>query len=439
MKSVQFTPPPQEIIRRKRGGAALRTEEIEAFVAGVTNGSVSDAQASALLMAIFFQGMDRDECAALTLAMAQSGTMIDWSEAGLSGPAIDKHSTGGVGDAVSLILAPAAAACGLFVPMIAGRGLGHTGGTIDKLDAIPGYATRPGRERFIDVVRRCGCAIIGQTDDLAPADRRLYAIRDVTATVESIPLVTASILSKKLAAGLDALVMDVKTGSGAFMESRDDALALANSLCETGARLGLRVRALITDMNEPLASSAGNALEVAAAIAVLTGEKADPRLREVSIHLGAEMLLAANEARSVAEASGMIGAAIDSGAAAGCFAKMVFALGGPADLVERPQAHLAPAAIVRPVYPRRRGHVVKIDTRALGLCVVELGGGRRAAGAAIDRSVGLTGLAGIAQAVGDAPLCMVHARDEDGAAAAARAVIRAYVVADEAPKTPLFR
>ncbi|SFK40343.1 thymidine phosphorylase [Methylocapsa palsarum] len=423
---------PQEIIRRKRGGAPLRAEEIEAFVRGLTNGSVSDAQASALAMAIFFNGMDRDECAALTLAMARSGTLLDWRAAKLPGPAIDKHSTGGVGDLVSLILAPAAAACGLYVPMIAGRGLGHTGGTIDKLESIPGYTTQPGKERFIDVVRRCGCAIIGQTADLAPADRKLYAIRDVTATVESIPLITASILSKKLAAGLEGLVLDVKTGSGAFLPSPDDARELVGSLLEVGARLGLPVRVLVTDMNEPLASSAGNALEVMAAIDFLTGTRTDPRLQEVVLQLGVEMLRLADKTLGADEAARSLQKAIASGAAAERFGKMASALGAPSDLMERPRAHLTPAAVIRPVYPRRRGHVVAIDVRALGLCVVHLGGGRRAAGAAIDPSVGLSMLARIGAFVDEnAPICMAHACDEAAAAAAAEMIAGAYRVADE--------
>jgi thymidine phosphorylase len=278
---------PQEIIRKKRDGFGLRDDEIAAFIAGFTNGRVSDAQAAALAMAICIRGMDPDECAALTRAMAGSGTLLDWRGADLPGLAVDKHSTGGVGDVVSLILAPAVAACGVYVPMIAGRGLGHTGGTIDKLEAIPGYTTQPDTQRFIDVVRHCGCAIIGQTKDLAPADKKLYAIRDVTGTVESIPLITASILAKKLAAGLDALVMDVKTGSGAFLPSRDEAKALAESIVSVGARAGLPVRAVITDMDEPLATAAGNALEVALAIDFLTRKRVEPRLLEVVLCLAA--------------------------------------------------------------------------------------------------------------------------------------------------------
>jgi thymidine phosphorylase len=434
---------PQEIIRRKREGAALSADEIGAFVAGLTAGEVSDAQASALAMAIFFQGLDLDECAALTFAMTRSGAVLDWRGVGLPGPAVDKHSTGGVGDTVSLILAPAVAACGVFVPMIAGRGLGHTGGTIDKLESIPGYATRPGRTRFMEVVRRCGCAIIGQTDDLAPADRKLYAIRDVTGTVESIPLITASILSKKLAAGLDALVMDVKTGSGAFMATPDEAQALADSLAAVGARLGLPVRALISDMNEPLASAAGNALEVRTAIDFLTGARVDPRLQEVVLRLGIEMLLLAKAAQNSGEAERALRAAISGGLAAERFAMMASALGAPADLMERPHVHLPSAPIARAVYPFRRGHVQRIDARALGLSVVALGGGRRAVGGAVDHAVGLSAIAGVGAFVDEsAPLCVIHARDEAAAAEAALAIVGAYITGEEAPlsgKPPLVR
>lgn len=428
---------PQEIIARKRGGERLRHEDIEAFILGYTRGQISDAQAAALAMAICFQGLDAGECATLTRAMAGSGTILDWRQAGLPGPVVDKHSTGGVGDVVSLILAPAAAACGIYVPMIAGRGLGHTGGTIDKLEAIPGYMATPGKERFMEVVRRCGCAIIGQTEDLAPADKKLYAIRDVTGTVESIPLITASILAKKLAAGLEALVMDIKVGSGAFLPSLEEAHALANSISTVGAEAGLPVHALITDMDEPLATAAGNALEVAVAIDFLTGKKLDPRLREVVLRLGGEMLLLGGMAQTPAEASRRFDEALLSGAAAEYFARMVAALGGPTNLLERPHDHLSPADVVLPVYPRESGYVRKIDTRALGHCVVRLGGGRHDTNAKIDPSVGLSAIAKIgAFADGDTPLCMVHARHSEAAESAAKAVIAAYHILDEAPGAP---
>src|SRR5215203_4904166 len=276
---------PQEIIRRKRHGARLDEAEIEAFITGLTTGRVSEGQAAAFAMAVFFRGLSVPERVALTHAMTLSGEVLSWE---LPGPVLDKHSSGGVGDTVSLALAPAVAACGGFVPMISGRGLGHTGGTLDKLDSIPGYASQPDIDAFRRVTREVGCAIIGQTADLAPADKRLYAIRDVTATVESIDLITASILSKKLAAGLQGLVMDVKFGSGAFMSDLDDARALAQSLVLVANGAGLPTSALLTDMNEPLASTAGNAVEVAYAIDYLTGRKREARFHEVTVELSAE-------------------------------------------------------------------------------------------------------------------------------------------------------
>jgi thymidine phosphorylase len=321
---------PQEIIRKKRDGGALTAEEITFFIAGLTKGSVTEGQAAALAMAIFFRGMSRDEAVALTQAMMRSGSVLEWKSLNLPGPIVDKHSTGGIGDNVSLMLAPTVAACGAFVPMISGRGLGHTGGTLDKLDSIPGYISQPDNALFRKVVREVGCAIIGQTEDLAPADKRLYAIRDVTATVESIPLITASILSKKLAAGLQGLVMDVKTGSGAFMARLEDSRSLAQSLVAVANGAGLKTTALITDMNEPLASAAGNALEMRNAIDYLTGARRDARLHEVTLALGAEMLVTGGLAASVAEARRKLEGTIASGKAAEIFARMVSALGGNA-------------------------------------------------------------------------------------------------------------
>jgi thymidine phosphorylase len=423
----------QEIVRRKREGEALAPDEIAFMVAGLTDGSVSEGQAAAFAMAVFFRGMSRAEAVALTAAMRDSGAVLDWSH--LDGPVLDKHSTGGIGDNVSLVLAPALAACGAYVPMISGRGLGHTGGTLDKLDAIPGYASQPDVGRFRRAVAAAGCAIIGQTADLAPADRRLYAIRDVTATVESVPLITASILSKKLAAGLHALVLDVKTGNGAFMASLADARALAGSLVEVANGAGLTTTALITDMNQPLAAAAGNAVEVRNAVDFLTGRRRDPRLAEVTTALAAELLVSAGEAADGEEARRRIVAALDSGHAAERFARMVAALGGAADFVERPEAHLPAAPVVRDVHPERAGSVQSVDTRAIGIAVVELGGGRRRANDTIDPAVGFTGLAALGDAVGARPLAQVHARDEAGAERAAAAIRRAYRVGDEPPPT----
>ncbi len=407
---------PQEIIRRKRDGETLSSDEIEFFIDALTNNRVSDGQAAAFAMAVYFQGMCAQECAALTRAMTSSGRVLDWSGEFLGGPVLDKHSTGGIGDNVSLILAPAVAACGGFVPMISGRGLGHTGGTLDKLESIPGYCTTPDLARLARAVREAGCAIIGQTDELAPADRRLYGIRDVTATVESVPLITASILSKKLAAGLNGLVMDVKTGSGAFMPELEQAQNLAQSLVSVAAVAGLPTHALITDMDQPLASSAGNALEVTHAIAHLTGTRREPRMQEIVCALGGEMLAIGKLAANRAEGHAMIAQALSSGRAAETFAQMVHLLGGPADLLERPAAHLPRAPVNVPVPARATGFVQRMATRDIGLMIVGLGGGRQRADETIDASVGITAMVEIGQAVtrGE-PLAYIHAATKEAA------------------------
>ena len=422
---------PQEVIRAKRDGRELTAAQIDAFVAGLVDGGVGEGQAAALAMAICWRGLSLQECVALTGAMTRSGTVLDWD---LPGPTLDKHSTGGVGDTVSLVLAPAVAACGGFVPMISGRGLGHTGGTLDKLDSIPGYVSQPDLETFRRVVREAGTAVIGQTPDLAPADRRLYAIRDVTGTVESPDLITASILSKKLAAGLGGLVMDVKTGSGAFLADPAEARALATRIVTVANGAGLPTVALLTDMDQPLASVAGNALEVAYAVDHLTGARREPRFHEVTVALAGAMLVLGGLARDDEEGRTKIEAAIASGAAAEHFARMVKALGGPADLVERPAAHLAAAPIERIVTAERAGFVTRIDTRALGLAVIALGGGRVRAEDRIDHAVGLTGLAEIgARLEPSSPLATVHARTDEAARAAEAAVRAAYSIGDEAP------
>jgi thymidine phosphorylase len=424
---------PQEVIRLKRDGGELPAAEIEQFVAGLVSGAVSEGQAAALAMAIYFNGMVLDERVALTLAMTRSGDVLSWDD--LDGPAVDKHSTGGVGDTVSLMLAPAVAACGAFVPMISGRGLGHTGGTLDKMSAIPGYEATPNRETFRRVVHDVGCAIIGQTDDLAPADKRLYAIRDVTATVESVPLITASILSKKLAAGLDGLAMDVKFGNGAFMTSREDAQELADAIVDVAAGAGLPTRAVLTDMNQPLASAAGNAVEVVYAIDYLTGAMREPRMHDVVVTLGAEMLVLASLATDADDGRAKIEAALD-GAALEKFAEMVAALGGPADLVQFPGRYLERADVDITVTPGHAGRVSAIDTRAIGLAVVTLGGGRTRPQDPIDPAVGLTALAELGADVGDRPLAIVHARTEGQAELAAEQVRAAYTVEGPQERVP---
>ncbi len=426
---------PQEIIRRKRDGAVLSRDEIAFMVEGLTAGSVTEGQVAAFAMATFFRGMTTDERVALTLAMRDSGTVLDWSD--LPGPALDKHSTGGIGDTVSLMLAPAVAACGGFVPMISGRGLGHTGGTLDKLDTVPGYKTQPDNALFRKVVREVGCAVIGQTADLAPADKRVYAIRDVTGTVESIDLITASILSKKLAAGLTGLVLDVKTGSGAFMATLDESRALATSLVSVANGAGLPTIGLITDMNEPLGTAAGNALEVQLAVDFLTGKRIDPRMWEVTVALAAEMLVIGDLRPDVAEARVAIEEAFTSGKAAEIFGRMVTALGGPADFIDKADGYLAKAPVVRPVMPPAAGTVAAIDARAIGVAVVGLGGGRTRPQDAIDPAVGFSGLASLRDDVGsDRPLGFVHAASESAADAAAAALVAAYTLGDRPERGP---
>ncbi|MGX5735383.1 thymidine phosphorylase [Bosea thiooxidans] len=431
---MRFT---QEIIAAKRDGAELPDADIRQLIAGLTDGSVSEGQAAAFAMAVYLNGMSANERVALTLAMRDSGTVLNWDD--LSGPALDKHSTGGVGDTVSLPLAAAVAACGGYVPMISGRGLGHTGGTLDKLDAVPGYVTQPDIALFRKAVREAGCAIIGQTADLAPADRRLYAIRDVTATAESLPLITASILSKKLAAGLSGLAMDVKFGSGAFLPDSGQAQALARALVGVANDAGLPTTALLTDMSEPLASAAGNALEVAYALDHLTGRRREPRFHEVTVVLGAEMLLLGGLAADLDAARARIEDAFASGAAAERFARMVAALGGPADLLEAPGRHLAAAPIAKPVFPEAAGAVTAIDTRALGFAVVALGGGRTRPQDPIDHAVGIVELAGLGEAVApDRPLGIVHARDTAGFEAASERLRKAYRIGEAAARGPLI-
>ncbi|MBS0220146.1 MAG: thymidine phosphorylase [Proteobacteria bacterium] len=420
---------PQEIIRKKRDGKGLSAEEIAHVVRGITDGSLSEGQVAAFAMAVFFRDMELEERVALTLALARSGVTLDWSDLDLPGPVIDKHSSGGVGDKVSLMLAPIVAACGGFVPMISGRGLGHTGGTLDKLDSITGYETQPDVATFRKVVREVGCAIIGQTDDLAPADRRLYGVRDVTATVESIPLIVGSILSKKIAAGLDGLVMDVKCGSGAFCDSEPMARDLARSIVAVAHRAGLPIVALVTDMDRVLGRNVGNALEMAEVVAYLKGEgRRDPRLHEVVMALAGEMLALGGLAPSVAAGSARAEAALADGRAAEKFARMVAALGGPGDFVDHVDRYLPRAPVVKPCLAERGGYIAGMDARQVGIAVVTLGGGRRHADDAIDPSVGLTDVidAGARIQPGEA-LCVVHAANEadaDSAIAAIRAAVR---------------
>ena len=412
---------PQEVIKAKRDDLPLSGDAIARFVAGLGDGTISEGQVAALAMAICFNGMTAPECVALTRAMTASGRVLEWPDVGR--PILDKHSTGGVGDKVSLMLAPIMAACGAAVPMISGRGLGHTGGTLDKLDAIPGYDTAPDIDVFRRIVRDAGCAIVGPTDELAPADRRLYAVRDVTATIESVPLITASILSKKLAAGLDGLVMDVKTGNGAFMTEMSAARELAQSIVCTAQGANLPTRAIISDMNQVLGDTVGNALEVGEAVAYLTGARRDPRLHEVVTTLCRELLLLGGLAENTARAQADIEGALNSGAAAESFQRMIAASGGPTDFVDRPERHLPRAPVVMAAKVEADAWVDAVQTRAVGLAALALGGGRMRADQSIDHSVGFSEVAGPGDRVGpERPLALVHARTEADAVQAIAAL-----------------
>ncbi|WP_274570944.1 thymidine phosphorylase [Neisseria leonii] len=424
----------QEIIRKKRDNQTLSAEEIRFYIQGVTDGSISEGQIAALCMAVFFNDLDWDERTALTLAMRDSGETLNWQHAALNGPVLDKHSTGGVGDVVSLMLAPMLAACGAYVPMIAGRGLGHTGGTLDKLESIRGFDIFPSPEKMQDLVRKTGCVIVGQTGNLAPADRKIYATRDVTATVESLSLITASILSKKLAEGLDSLVMDVKVGNGAFMPTYELSRALAESIAKVATQAGCRTTALLTDMNEVLASSAGNAVEVREAVRYLNGTYRNPRLHEITLALGAELLVNGKLAAGRDEARALLQNTLDSGKAAEYFARMVHAQGGPADFIETFADTLPKAAVVKPVTAGRGGYICAMDTRAVGVAVINLSGGRRVASDKIDHTVGFDEILPIGtQVAADTPLAVVHARSEADWQAAATAYRNALTVGETAP------
>lgn len=424
---------PQEIIRHKRDGHDLSREEIAAFVAGVTDGAVSEAQAAAFAMAVFFRGMSRNETVDLTLAMRDSGSVLKWDD--IDRPIADKHSTGGVGDNVSLMLAPIAAACGLAVPMISGRGLGHTGGTLDKLQSIPGYEIAPDPARFNRIVQDVGCAIVGQTSDLAPADRRLYAIRDVTATVESVPMITASILSKKFAAGLQTLLMDVKVGTGAFMQDIGEARILARSLVDVANGAGVPTVALITDMNEPLADATGNALEVMNCVDFLAGREAGTRLEMIVLVEIAEMLVQARLASTVEEGRGMALSARSSGRAMETFARMVHALGGPVDFCERPESYLPKAPVILDVLAPATGYLATCNGRALGLAVVDIGGGRRKTTDTINHSLGFDNILPLGSAVEKGqPIARVHASSREQADRAGEAFLASYTIAASAPE-----
>jgi len=418
----------KELILKKRLGKELTKNEINWFISNLTSNHLSEGQIASLAMAICLKGMTFEERVQLTLAMKNSGKTLSWD---LPGPIIDKHSTGGVGDTVSLILAPVLAACGAYVPMISGRGLGHTGGTLDKFDSIPGYNTSPNESLLRRVVSKVGCAIIGQTNELAPADKRLYAIRDVTGTVESIDLITASILSKKLAAGLEGLVIDVKCGNGAFMQDFNEASTLAKSLVTVSNESGCKTTALVTDMNQPLSQSIGNSLEVLAAIDILNGSSKDYRLLEVTNSLGVSILCSSNICKNKKEAQLLISSVLSSGKAAEKFSQMISELGGANDFFEKPKNYLTPSNIQKNICCKQSGYVKKINTKNLGNILILLGGGRQKVEDDIDFSVGMKLLIELDTYVEkNQPICTLYARDEESFNIAEKEIIESFEIGE---------
>ena len=429
----------QDIIRKKRDKKALSVEEIDFFCKGIVSKRVGEGQIGSFCMAVLLNGMSIDERVALTMGMMNSGDVMDWSHAGLDGPVLDKHSTGGVGDKVSLMLAPMIAACGGYVPMISGRGLGHTGGTLDKMDSIPGYVSQPDMDTLRKVTKEVGCAVVGATSDIAPADRTMYAVRDVTSTVESIDLITASILSKKLAAGLDGLVLDVKFGSGAFMDTYEKAKALAQSLVNVANGAGLSCAALMTDMKEILGKTAGNAVEVREAIQFLRGENVDQRLYDVTVDLVARVLVLGNITNDIDDATKRAEESLSTGKAAEHFDRMVEALGGPKNIMESYDDHLRQAPETIEIYAKDQGYVTEIDTREVGMAVVEMGGGRRLTTDPVDHSVGLRGIASLGDQVDSGtPLMLVDYDPSRCDIDKIKTMIQnAFTISDTAPdKTP---
>ncbi|HBY86227.1 MAG TPA: thymidine phosphorylase [Colwellia sp.] len=426
---------PQEIIRLKRDGQELDEQAINGFVSGLVDGNFSDSQVGAMAMAIFQQGMSLDERVNFTKAMMHSGDVLSWQD--FDGPIVDKHSTGGVGDKVSFMLAAIVSACGGYVPMISGRGLGHTGGTADKLESIAGFNVQPSISEFKRIVKDVGVAIISQTDNLAPADKRLYSIRDVTATVESIPLITASILSKKLAAGLDTLVMDVKVGNGAMMNNLADAKALADSIVNVANGAGVKTQAIITDMNQVLGTSAGNALEMYETAKYLTGKQREPRLHKVVQSLASAMLINTNLASTEKDAHDKIEQVLRSGLAAEVFDRMVAALGGPTNFIEKPWDSMTKANVIIEVKAAQHGYIATMDTRAVGMSVVGLGGGRTAPTQKVDHTVGFDRILPLGVQVNRGEvIARVHAKDEDSANAAVAQFNSALSYSEESPELP---
>ena len=428
---------PQEIIRKKRDNKALSKEEISEFVNGLTDGSFSDAQIAAMSMAIFSNGMMPEETVHLTEAMTKSGDTIKWSDIVDSELVCDKHSTGGVGDKTSIVLAPILAACGLYVPMISGRGLGHTGGTLDKFDSIPWYETQPDLETFKRVVKDIGCAIIGQTSNLAPADKKLYSIRDVVGTVESLPLITSSILSKKIASGLQSLVLDVKVGNGSFNSTIDIARDLSRSLVSVAKGAGLKCEAIITDMDQVLGKSAGHTLEMLECIKFIKNENKDPRLQKITYELIISLLMMVHKI-SKDEAVKKINEVITNGSAAEKFEMMVKALGGPADILSSYEKELEIKAIKNDIFIEKKGWVERIETRNLGLILIELGGGRKQVTDKINFSVGYENVVSIGDKIDPSkPLLTLFSQSKEDYENVRKKICDCFIISEnESKKIP---
>jgi pyrimidine-nucleoside phosphorylase len=423
---------PQDVIRKKRDGLSLSREEIEFFISGVTNGRIADYQVSALLMAIYLNGMDQDEQQILTEAMLNSGNILDFSD--IPKPKADKHSTGGVGDKTSIIIAPLVAACGVCVPMISGRGLGHTGGTLDKLESIPGYSVNLSATEFKRVLEDVGYAMAGQTAEIAPADKKMYALRDATSTVEAIPLIVASIISKKGAAGLDAMIIDVKVGNGAFMREESRARDLAHALVSTGNSCGIKTRALLTDMNQPLGAAVGNSLEVKECIEILRGEAsagAAPVL-DISLELSAHMLVLANVDETIEAARERLQGVLRSGEALECLRRNIVAQGGEPRVCDQPEAFLPLVRESVKVESPRSGYITSVDTTQIGHAIAAIGGGRVRIEDTVDPTVGFTSELKLGDQVSDGEtLGIVYCADPTAAAEAARRIKAAYHIGDQ--------
>jgi len=403
----------RDIISKQRDGYEVEDWEIVDFVHGVASGEASDAQVAAYTMAVHLRGMTGGEMVILTKAMRDSGKVINWSELNLDAPVVDKHSTGGVGDLTSLILTPILASCGAYVPMLSGRGIGHVGGTLDKLESIDGYKTSLSVSDFQKVVKDIGCAIVGHSDEMNPANRRIFAARDQVGTVNSEALIVSSIVSKKLAAGIKNLVLDVKAGSGAFMRTYSSAKKLATKLVGVSNSCGIEVSAVVTDMNQPLGYSAGNAVELREAVEYLTNKKRNGRVHEVVMKLGAESLMQADLASDIMKAESNLNFALDSGEAAEKFDKMVAALGGPKDFIDNYEKHLPKAEVVKPVFAKKRGFIHTINTREYGNALIKLGGAREFIDEKINHAVGISDIAPISAEVDqDKPIATVHANSE---------------------------